>query len=117
MYIQENKKLYIIIVPFSQFTVLKQYPAMMFALLLVVFLQLVATETVTFPYGTNGITYWTEPDCRGVSTTQYMIKQHTPQMWTNICVSRSFSLFHPLQGQEQLDISITKDPVSWSLSD
>jgi hypothetical protein len=74
-------------------------------------------ETATFPYGTNGIVYWTEPNCKGTAATTVFDSITSARNITNICISQSYSLFRRLQGQEQLDISITQDPLSWNTSD
>jgi hypothetical protein len=64
--------------------------------------------------GINGITIWTERDCQGVPASTIFNGTTMAHNISNACLSQSFKLARPLQGQEQLDISITLQPHSWS---
>jgi hypothetical protein len=65
------------------------------------------------PVGINGITIWTERDCQGVPASTIFNDTTIAQNISNACLSQSFRLARPLQGQEQLDISITLQPHPW----
>lgn len=56
---------------------------------------------------------WTEPDCKGIPASTILDHTNFAKNISNICLSRSFKLFRPLQGQEQLDISITQKLSLW----
>ncbi|KAL2801516.1 hypothetical protein BJX63DRAFT_417230 [Aspergillus granulosus] len=63
--------------------------------------------------GINGITIWTERDCQGVPASTIFNGTTISQNISNACLSQSFKLARPLQGQEQFDISITLQPDLW----
>ncbi|KAL4912618.1 hypothetical protein BDW62DRAFT_216220 [Aspergillus aurantiobrunneus] len=65
------------------------------------------------PHGINGIMLWTEPDCQGIPASTIFNETNLAKNISNACLSRSFKLFRPLQGYEQLDISISQQLGSW----
>ncbi|KAL4745853.1 uncharacterized protein BDW70DRAFT_154566 [Aspergillus foveolatus] len=65
------------------------------------------------PHGINGMMMWTERDCKGVPASTIFDNANFAKNISNICLSRSFKLLRPLQGQEQLDISITQKLGLW----
>lgn len=67
-------------------------------------------DSPTDPFEINGIITWTEPDCQGVAASTIFNGSTMFKNMTNACLSRSFKLLRPLQGQEQLDISIAQEP-------
>ncbi|KAL4912587.1 hypothetical protein BDW62DRAFT_216238 [Aspergillus aurantiobrunneus] len=62
------------------------------------------------PQAINGMILWTDSDCRGIPASTIFNSTTFGQNISNTCVSRSFSLFRPLRGEEQLDISVIQEP-------
>ncbi|KAL4781051.1 hypothetical protein BJX76DRAFT_350471 [Aspergillus varians] len=62
------------------------------------------------PHAINGMVLWTDSDCRGIPASTIFNFTTFAQNISNTCVSRSFSLFRPLRGEEQLDILVIQEP-------
>lgn len=62
------------------------------------------------PHAINGMILWTDSDCKGIPASTIFNSTTFAQNISNTCVSRSFRLFRPLQGEEQLDISVIQEP-------
>lgn len=88
--------------------------------LIILILYVLVAQTVSFdvdytldPYTVNGIIAWTEPNCQGIAASTIFNGSTLAKNISNVCLARSFQLLRPLQGQEQLDISITQEPSLW----
>ncbi|KAL4923025.1 uncharacterized protein BDV17DRAFT_297398 [Aspergillus undulatus] len=90
-----------------------------FLLLAIIFGFLTACATsrgpnsLLSPHRMNGMIMWTERDCKGIPASTIFDITNFAKNISNACLSRSFEILRPLQGEEQLDISLAQKPGLW----